>query len=112
MSQSAEEAAAMEAMLGIHESGDGPDDDEDGAEQLVSFAEGGNGVVGAHLPLVPLLLVWRLRCAPVNARLRTRAATAQGFLAAPTHPRPASLSCGPLLWYHTSGPRYATQHET
>ena len=50
MSQSAEEAAAMEAMLGIHESGDGPDDDEDGAEQLVSFAEGGNGVVGAHLP--------------------------------------------------------------
>ena len=94
-SQSAEEADAMEAMLGIHESGDGPDDDEDGAEQLVSFAEGGNGVVGAHLPLVPLLLVWRLRCAPVNARLRTRAATAQGFLAAPTHPRPASLSCGP-----------------
>ena len=56
----------MEAMLGIHESGDGPDDDEDGAEQLVSFAEGGNGVVGAHLPLVPLLLVWRLRCAPVK----------------------------------------------
>eukprot|EP00900_Chrysochromulina_parva_P001554 jgi/Chrpa1/1139/Chrysochromulina_OHIO_Genome00001388-RA len=43
-SQSAEEADAMEAMLGIHESGDGPDDDEDGAEQLVSFAEGGNGV--------------------------------------------------------------------
>jgi len=42
-SQSAEEAAAVEGLLGIPCAGDDPDDDEDGAEQLVSMAEGANG---------------------------------------------------------------------
>jgi len=51
-SQSAEDAAAIEAMsmLGMPESGDGPEDDDDGAEQLVSMAEGSNGVVVAPMP--------------------------------------------------------------
>lgn len=41
----------MEGLLGIPGAGDDPDDDEDGAEQLVSMAEGANGssmVVSSH----------------------------------------------------------------